>query len=403
MRCAGRGAGARRRRYCGDYPERTQAMTANLGEICVVLFMLVTPGGQLAAGELAFVQSESSPVSQSAISPPDSTQAYNQRLGQLARQTSDQRGSSEANYRIGAGDLLEVSVYGAPDLDRTVRVSADGSISLPLIGSVQATGLTSGELEGEIADLLQRKYMTHPQVSVFLKEMQSHPVSVIGAVGKPGIFQIRGAESLIEVLSMAQGLAEDAGDSVIVTRRGGVANRAFTRSPDSQEVNAGTPRGASAKPGPPLNTEGEQGLRINLKDLLMSADSRYNVLVYPGDAVKVPPAGIVYVVGQVRKPGGFLLKTNQSLSVLQALALAEGTTSTSAGKAARIIRTEEQSGKREEIPVNLSRILSGKTPDPVLQSNDILFVPNSAGKTAFYRGAEAAVSITGGLIVYRSW
>src|SRR5215469_3085070 len=378
-------------------------MTTHLGEICVVLFMLAVPSGQLAAHEFAFGQSESSSVSQSAITPPNSTQSYNQRLGQLARESTGQSGSSTADYRIGAEDLLDVSVYGAPDLDRTVRVSANGSISLPLIGNVQAMGLTSGQLESEVESLLQKQYMTHPQVNVFLKEMQSHPVSVIGAVGKPGVFQIRGAESLIEVLSMAQGLADDAGDSVIVMRHDGVANSAFTRSPDSPKVNAGTPRDVSAKPGPPLSSEGNEGLRIDLKDLLVSADSRYNVMVYPGDEVKVPPAGIVYVVGQVRKPGGFLLRTNQSLSVLQALALAEGTTSTSAGKAARIIRTEGQSGKREEIPVNLNRILSGKVQDPVLESKDILFVPNSAGKTAFYRAAEAAVSITGGLIVYRSW
>lgn len=378
-------------------------MTTNLGRICVVLFMLMAPSGQLAAREVAFGQSEGSASSQSAITPPNSTQGYNQRLGELARGVTDQSASSSADYRIGAEDLLDVSVYGAPDLDRTVRVAANGSISLPLIGNVQAAGLTCAELEGEIESLLQKKYMTHPQVNVFLKEMQSHPVSVIGAVGKPGVFQIRGAESLIEVLSMAQGLADDAGDSVIVMRHGGIANAAFTRSPDSLEVNAGIPRGASAKPGPPFSEKDDEGMRIDLKDLLVSADPRYNVMVYPGDVVKVPPAGIVYVVGQVRKPGGFLLKTNQNLSVLQALALAEGTTSTSAGKAARIIRTEEQSGKREEIPVNLSRILSGKAPDPVLESKDILFVPNSAGKTAFYRGAEAAVSITGGLIVYRSW
>jgi len=379
-------------------------MTTHLGEICVVLFIMVAPSGQLAAREFGFGQSAESSSNQSAITPPNSTQGYNHRLGELARDGAiGQSSGSTADYRIGADDLLEVSVYGAPDLDRTVRVSANGWISLPLIGNVQAMGLTSGQLEGEVAILLQKKYMTHPQVSVFLKEMQSHPVSVIGAVGKPGVFQIRGAESLIEVLSMAQGLADDAGDSVIVMRRDGVANPAFTRSPDSQKVNAGTLRDVSAKPGPPLSSEGNEGLRIDLKDLLVSADPRYNVMVYPGDEVKVPPAGIIYVVGQVRKPGGFLLKTNQSLSVLQALALAEGTTSTSAGKAARIIRTEEQSGKREEIRVNLNRILSGKAPDPMLESKDILFVPNSAGKTAFYRGAEAAVSITGGLIVYRSW
>ncbi|MGC2088621.1 MAG: DegT/DnrJ/EryC1/StrS family aminotransferase [Candidatus Acidiferrales bacterium] len=378
-------------------------MATNLGKIAVIVFLLVVPLGQVAVRNIALGQDHVSPPKQSAATPQGSTQSYNQRLEELTRDNAGAESSGvTGDYRIGAEDLLEVSVYGASDLDRTVRVSADGWISLPLAGDVQAEGLTVRELESAIEGLLQKNYMTHPQVNVFLQEMQSHPISVFGAVGKPGVFQIRGARSLIEVLSMAQGLADDAGNSVIVMRYGGVAGPASPRSPDPQPVDAAIPPGESAKPGSFASASGSEagGLQINLKDLLMSADPRYNVMVYPGDVVKVPPAGIVYVVGQVRKPGGFVLKTDQNLSVLQALALAEGTTSTSAGKSARIIRTDGQSGKREEIAVNLNRILAGKDIDPVLQSKDILFVPNSAGKTAFYRGAEAAVSITGGLIVY---
>ena len=376
-------------------------MTTNLGKIAVIVFLSVVPLGQVAVQNIALGQDHVSPPKQSAVTPQGSTQSYNQRLEELAQDNAGAESSGvTGDYRIGAEDLLEVSVYGASDLDRTVRVSADGWISLPLAGDVQAEGLTVRELESAIEGLSQKNYMTHPQVNVFLQEMQSHPISVFGAVGKPGVFQIRGAKSLIEVLSMAQGLADDAGNSVIVMRHGGVANLASPRSPDPQPVDAAIPPGESAKPGSFASASGSEagGLQINLKDLLMSADPRYSVMVYPGDVVKVPPAGIVYVVGQVRKPGGFVLKTDQNLSVLQALA--EGTTSTSAGKSARIIRTDGQSGKREEIAVNLNRILAGKDIDPVLQSKDILFVPNSAGKTAFYRGAEAAVSITGGLIVY---
>ncbi|MGH9642162.1 MAG: polysaccharide biosynthesis/export family protein, partial [Terriglobales bacterium] len=336
----------------------------------------------------------------------NSAQSYNQRLQELARNKASGDGSGAASdYRIGAEDLLEVSVYGAPDLDRTVRVSEEGSIWLPLVGDLHAQGLTARELEGEIEGELQKSYMTHPQVNVFLKEIQSHPVSVFGAVGKPGVLQVRGAKSLVEVLSMAQGLADDAGDTVIVMRHGGLVAPPSAGASDRQSVDPANSPGKSAEPTPFASASGDndEGLRINLKELLMSANSRYNVTVYPGDVVKVPPAGVVYVVGQVRKPGGFLLKTNESLSVLQALALAEGTTSTSAGKNARIIRTEGLSGKRAEIPINLNRILTGKAPDPVLQAKDILFVPNSARKSAFYRGAEAALTITGGLIVYRRY
>ncbi len=385
-------------------------MTGNLGRICLVGALLGLFGGQFAFRSSALAQSQR-PRSTTQLMPSgNTTQGYNQRIEELAENSATARAVS-GDYRIGPDDLLEISVYGAPDLGGTVRVSADGSISLPLIGAERAEGLTALELERQTAGLLAKKYMNHPQVSVFVKEIQSHTVSVIGAVGKPGVFQIRGPESLVEVLSMAQGLADDAGDRVILMRHGETADPPSARSPnhESQRVDASISRGESAKPESLADdsTDGgggeAEGLQVSLKDLLMSSDPRYNVMVYPGDVVKVPPAGIVYVVGQVRKPGGFLLKTNQNLSVLQALALAEGTTSTSAEKRARIIRTEGLSGKREEIPIDLKRILAGKAPDPVLQARDILFVPNSAGKTAFYRGAEAAVSITGGLIVYRSW
>ena len=139
-----------------------------------------------------------------------------------------------------------------------------------------------------------------------------------------------------------------------------------------------------------------------MKNLLSSGDPRYNVLVYPGDVIKVPPAGIVYVVGEVRKPGGFVLKTKAApVSVLQALALAEGLTRTSAAGRARIIRTDEATGSRTEIPIDLKRILAGKASDPMLHAKDIVFVPNSTAKSALYRGTEAAITIAAGVIVYR--
>lgn len=384
-------------------------MIQSLGKLCLVCTLLGFWGGQSGFSRGVRSAEQLSPKTQKASSSWATAEAYNERLEEIAEDAASVKQAESSDYLIGADDLLQISVYGAPELGRTVRVSADGSISLPLIGDVRAKGLTAHELEGEIAGSLEKRYMNHPQVSVFVEEMQSHTVSVIGAVARPGTFQIRGPESLVQVLSMAQGLADDAGDRVIVMRHGGVADPLSPRSPDPQRVDTTTPQGKSAKPTMPAsnlqapNDSDARSVQVSLDDLLASRDPRHDVLVYPGDVVKIPLAGIVYVVGQVRKPGGFLLRINQSLSVLQALALAEGTTSTSAEKKARIIRTEEQSGKREEIPVNLKRILAGKSPDPKLQARDILFVPNSAGKTAFYRGAEAAVSITGGLIVYRSW
>jgi len=380
--------------------ESVYALKNEAGLVCAVFMCLSLLPVLVGAKSAVRTQQGNPKGKQSGAVVKGTAQAYNERLLELARDHI--RSTPAEDYRIGAGDLLEISVYGAPDLSRTVRVPAQGSISLPLIGSVDAAGLTSQELERLIEALLRRNYMTDPQVNVFVKEVESHPVSVFGAVERPGVYQIQGPESLIEVLSMAQGLADDAGDKVIIMRRGETTDSAYANPTYPCVAEAANSPISSAKAEPIVSgvNAGGESLQVDLKELLSSPNPVYNVEVNPGDVVKVPRAGIVYVVGEVRKPGGFLLRTNENISVLQALALAEGTTSTSSEKGARIIRTGKN-GSREEIPIHLKRILAGKEADPVLASKDILFIPNSATKAAFYRGTEAALSITGGLIVYR--
>lgn len=308
--------------------------------------------------------------------------------------------SAVGDYQIGPEDLLKISVLEAPDLSRTVRVSDDGDISLPLLGTVEVAGLSTRGLESVLENLLRRTYMKDPQVSVFVKEMRSHAVSVFGAVEKPGVYQIRNAKTLIEVLSMAQGLADDAGDTVIVMRSGtdsGDPGRGVLLDSKFTATNEPSPKSAQSEPSPAGQTthmiSGTESITVNLKDLLDSSSSRSNVLVYPGDAVKVTRAGIVYVVGDVHKPGGFLLKTNENISVLQAIALAEGITPTSNRKKARIILAGEANGLRKEIPIDLKKILAGKAPDPLLRPNDILFVPTSSGKAALHGLAQTTAMI----------
>jgi len=328
------------------------------------------------------------------------TDDYNQRLAQLRQSLAAPAANSAAqDYRLGPEDLLEISVFEAPELNRAVRVSATGEISLPLLGAVQAAGQTPKTLELVLRELLRHSYMKDPHVSVFLREMQSHPVSVFGAVKKPGVFQINEPKSLIEMLSMAEGLAEDAGDTVIVVR-GASSPSVKEPAPD-----VSSPR---AKPTGPANSDShfqsdqDSGTKVecSLKNLLESGDPRCDVLVYPGDIVKVTRAGVVYVEGDVKKPGGFLLKTNENISVLQAVALAEGLTRTAAGNHARIIRRNEATGAREEIPIDLTKVLAGGLTDALLRPNDVVFVPNSTGKSVFYGSAQAAVSI-GSAAVYR--
>jgi len=249
--------------------------------------------------------------------------------------------------------------------------------------------------------------MKDPHVSVFVREMQSHPVSVMGAVRRPGVFQIRGSKTLLEILSLAEGLADDAGETVIILRGAALSpepnpatdHPAVTDQPSTAAQNTSQVQAASAfLNGSPYASE--SAVQVNLKNLLESADSRNNAMVHPGDIVKVTRAGVVYVIGEVRKPGGFALKSNESISVVQALALSEGLTRTAAKSNARIIRTDPKNGERKETPIDLGKILTGKAPDPMLEAKDIVFVPNSAAKTTFGRGSEVAAQTLAGLLIF---
>ena len=352
-----------------------------------------------------------SPANNSRETTPQSLSAseINQRLQQarekLAGITTEFQTAGES--RIGPDDLLNISVFEAPEMNCTVRVSSIGDISLQLLGPIHAAGLTPRELETSLRGLLSGTYMKDPHVGVFVQELQSHGVSVVGAVKMPGVYQIRGTKTVIEVLSMAEGLADDAGDTVLILRGAGKAepgNSAGTNAAQTDFAPDQVHAEALAKiPGSQNKQlqESPETDQINLKKLLDSADFALNVTVRPGDIVKVPRAGIVYVVGEVNKPGGFVLQNNENISLLQALALAEGPTHTSAIGRARIIRTDPSTGNRIEIPTNLGKVFSGKAPDTFLQPKDIVFVPNSAAKNVFYKGSQAALQTAAGVAIYR--
>jgi polysaccharide biosynthesis/export protein len=337
----------------------------------------------------------------------ETTQDYNQKLAALSKQMKSADVTLPiGDYLIGPEDLLEITVLEAPDLNRTVRVSDDGAISLALLGSIQVAGMSTREVQLVLEDRLRQTYMKDPQVGVFVQEMRSHPVAVFGAVEKPGVYQIRYAKPLVEVLSMAQGLATDAGDTVIVERHSGdPAETGFAallgpKSNTATDSPSGVPTAAN---GGAVQVSGAESITLKLKDLLDSNDPHSNVLVYPGDSVKVTRAGIVYVLGQVHKPGGFVLKTNEDISVLQAIAFAEGTTPNAKGKNARIF-VASPNGERKEITINLDKIMAGKEPSPTLRPNDVLFVPNSSGKEALHVLEQSTTGIAGaasGAAIYR--
>lgn len=341
----------------------------------------------VAAGALKGSAQSAAPSSQAVLSAGisntkmETTDDWNRRLQSLVHSalSSTKGNPSPGDYRIGPDDQLQVTVFDAPDLSQTVRVGGDGEISLPLLGTIKAVGLTPRELELVLQALLHRTYMKDPQVTVTVTEMQSHSVSVMGAVKQPGVFQIRGTKTLLEMLSMAQGLAPDAGNAVLVMRGAGMD----VGSPSSAGTKAGAANGTPVLASSASSGNGGEGktIEVSLKRLLDSGDPQYNVPIYPGDIIKVKAAGIIYVVGDVVRPGGFPIQANGHITVLQALALGEGMGPDADQGKAKIIRVAEN-GQKIELPIRLNKILAGKEPDPALQPKDVLFIPKNGAKSA---------------------
>jgi polysaccharide biosynthesis/export protein len=274
-------------------------------------------------------------------------------------------GSPNPEMLIGSGDLLEVSVYGAAEYDKQVRVSSAGEITLPLAGTVKVGGMTTSQAESILAKKFSDGgYFNDPKVSVLEKEFATQAISVLGEVQKPGIYPLPGTRNLFDVLSAAGGTTTRAGSVVLITHR---------NDPQQQQIVT-------------LSYDGKNS-------------DRSNIPVYPGDTVMVSKAGVVYVTGDVRTPGGFVME-NAHMTVLQAVALAQGTNSTAKLDGAMLIRNSGQGSKPEEIPIPLKKILSAKAPDVSLQPNDIVFVPNSAAKSAGKRSLEAIVQAATGMALY---
>lgn len=301
----------------------------------------------------------------------------NERLLGQAKTATGSPDSDRQDYRIGTEDLLDVSVFEVPELSRTVRVSASGEISLPLLGSMKVAGLSPLAMERALTEKLRDTYLKDPQVTVFLREFHSDPVSVVGAVKVPGLYHIQTRKSLLEILAMAQGFGEGParlpGREIVITRKPRTSPQAVS---DTAEI-----------------------VEVPIKQLLESGDPKWNVPIYPGDVIKVAPAGTVYVAGDVTRPGSFLLTDFDNISVIQALSMAGGTLKTAGKKESLIIR-RDAAGNRVEQKVNLVRILQGKDTDVMLGPNDILFVPGSVGKAAALRAVETAIQTGTGLLIW---
>lgn len=265
------------------------------------------------------------------------------------------------DYKIGPEDLLEISVFEEEKLNKTVRVSSQGNIHLPLLGILRVKGLTAIELEREIRDLLAEKYIQNPNVTVFIKEYRSQRISVIGAVEKPGVFDVSGQKTVLDMLAMAGGLKEDAGSMLFLIR-----------PPPSNEE---TPDKPSEDDEPIPKT-----FVIDLDALLVKGDLSLNLPLIHGDVLNVPVAGKIFVGGEVNRPGGFLLR-GRRMTVSQAIALAEGLKQKANGAETKIFRNSEDEVGKEIFTVNIYAIQNGKALDLYLKENDIIIVPQSGMKS----------------------
>ncbi|PYX07621.1 MAG: polysaccharide export protein [Acidobacteria bacterium] len=271
----------------------------------------------------------------------------------VARQ-SEHEAVADSTLRLGIGDLLEFSVYNVPELSTKTRVGNNGDIYLPLIDYVHVAGLTTEEAQGIVEKRLSDGgFLNNPHVTLFIDEYASQGASVLGEVGHPGVYPVLGDRRLFDLISAAGGFTDKAGRSIVVTHRN--------------------------QPDKPVTVP----LTRNLSD---SPDS--NIAVFPGDTISVRRADVVYVVGEVNKPSGFLMDT-ENLTVLKAIALAGGTSRTARLSGAKIIRNGPAG--MTQTSVQLKRILQAKAPDMPLQAEDILFVPSSAAKQFTGRTFEAAM------------
>jgi polysaccharide biosynthesis/export protein len=266
---------------------------------------------------------------------------------------------------IASGDLLEVTVYGLEDMAQRVRVDSDGNVSLQLLGQVHVAGLTPQAAEKQLDALsVQKGILKDPHFAVFVKEDVQGGVSVLGEVSKPGIYELEGTRHLLEVISAAGGVTNKAGSTANVTRRD------------------------------------DPGRVIAVKLTDEGQDPASNVPIYPGDTVVVSKAPLVYVVGEVQRPSGLVMENGEPITVLQAIALAQGTTKNAKLGSTRIIR-KSADGSYQEIPLALGDMLKAKKPDIALQKEDILFIPTSLTKTVMGSTLQSAVQIAVGAAIYR--
>ena len=382
-------------------------------------------------------------------SPLETQQQTNDRIRSLSAATT----TPVHDYVIGRGDLVSLEVFDIPELSRDVRVSQSGTIGIPLVPvRLYVVGLNEMQVQKKVAEVLEANgLVSHPQVMVSVKEKRSKPITVVGAVGHPIVYQADHAVSLIQVLAEAGGISADAGDVVIITRvetadeatsneppeigpedkvsatnpvAPGVApavvptsdaaattqsspvnTQPATPAPENMMTQMPAQNPASAAIPPPLGNSDAAPpanvITVNLAELLERGNTRNNIQMQAGDVVTIPHAGIVYALGAVQRPGGFVSTGDRAqLSTLKVLALAGGMTRIAKKDHAVIIR-KDSTGKQISIPVDLGKIVQQKSEDVRMMPSDILYIPDSVTKAALIRAGEISLGLGTSLVVYR--
>ncbi len=289
-----------------------------------------------------------------------------------------------STYTLGPGDQLMFSGIAAEEIaNRPFRVDPDGEVSLPMIGRLPAAGLTVPQFEEALNKRLSI-YIREPQVVVTIAEFRSQPVSVVGAVRSPGTHQLEGQKNLMEMIALAGGFREDAGNVIKITR----------------ELEWGT----IPLPGATIDSSKKFSLaEVKIRRILEARNPADNIPIMPRDVISVPKGELVYVIGGVNKAGGFILSEKEDMSVLQALSLAEGLDRTADSRHAKVLRLQSSQEQRIEIAVDVKKILGGTSKDVPLQAGDILFVPDSTVKRVGLRSTEAVIQAVTGVAIWRHY
>lgn len=351
-----------------------------------------------------------------------------QQVNDRIREVSSSLRMMPHDYFIGPGDLLNILVFDVPELSREVRVSQTGTIGIPLVPvRLHVAGLTEIQAQQKIAEVLEANgLVTHADVSVSVKEHKSKPITIVGAVVHPMVYEADRPVTLLEALAEAGGISNDAGDTIIVSRLSQDAipdageppeigpeqtlpakasSNAQTVPNDASPVASAPASGAAAgSSGPSANTEPPpltNTITINLSEVMETGDTKNNIPLQAGDVVTVPHAGVVYVLGAVGRAGGYVLSNDRTqLTTLKILSLAGGLTRTAKSDKAVILR-KDNLGQQHEVPVDLKKVLNRQAEDLKLQPSDILYVPENAAKQAMFRAAEIGLAVGTAVAIYR--